>query len=238
MAEAIVTRAAVLDEIGGELVVQDIELAAPAQGEVRVRLEASGVCHSDWNAVTGLAPSPLPAVLGHEGAGIVEALGDEVTSVSVGDHVVLSWLPSCGRCRRCLEGRLSLCEVATTNMGGELPGGGIRLSRDGRPVHHYSYLSTFARHAVVAERSCIALPPSTDLEVAALVGCAVMTGIGAVINRAKVAPGSSVAVFGAGGVGLSAITGSKDRRRRDDHRRRPPRVQACSGDLGRCHGGA
>jgi Zn-dependent alcohol dehydrogenase len=209
MTEAIVTRAAVLDEIGGELVVEDVELAAPATGEVRVRLEASGVCHSDWNAVSGLAPSPLPAVLGHEGAGVVEALGDGVNSVSVGDHVVLSWLPSCGRCRRCLEGRLSLCEVATTNMGGELPGGGIRLSRGGRPVYHYSYLSTFARHAVVAARSCIVLPPSADLEVAALVGCAVMTGIGAVINRAKVVPGSSVAVFGAGGVGLSAIMGAR-----------------------------
>jgi S-(hydroxymethyl)glutathione dehydrogenase/alcohol dehydrogenase len=208
MSEEIVTRAAVLDEIGGELVVQDVRLAAPGHGEVRVRIAASGVCHSDWNAVSGLSPSPLPAVLGHEGAGVVEVVGADVTSVSVGDHVVLSWLPSCGTCRRCIEGRPSLCEVATTHMGGTLPDGDTRLSRGDMPINHYSYLSTFARHAVVAERSCIVIPPGTDLEVAALVGCGVMTGIGAVIHRAKVAPGSSVAVFGAGGVGLSAIMGA------------------------------
>ncbi|HLN05660.1 MAG TPA: Zn-dependent alcohol dehydrogenase [Acidimicrobiales bacterium] len=210
MTEAIVTRAAVLDEIGGSLLVQDLELAPPSRGEVRVRIEASGVCHSDWNAVSGSSPSPLPAVLGHEGAGVVEEIGAGVTTVAVGDQVVLSWLPTCGRCRRCQEGRLSLCEVATKDMGiGALPGGGIRLARGGLPIHHYSYLSTFARHAVVSARSCIVLPPDTDLEVAALVGCAVMTGIGAVINRAKVTPGSSVAVFGAGGVGLSAIMGAR-----------------------------
>ncbi len=205
---AVVTRAAVLDEIGGSFAVQELDLAPPGTGEVRVRIEASGVCHSDWNAVSGSSPTPLPAVLGHEGAGVVEETGPGVTNVSVGDRVVLSWLPTCGRCRRCQEGRLSLCEFATQDMGiGALPGGGIRLSRDGVPIHHYSYLSTFARHAVVSARSCIVLEPGTDLEVAALVGCAVMTGIGAVINKAKVTPGSSVAVFGAGGVGLSAIMG-------------------------------
>lgn len=204
------TRAAVLDEIGGSLVVEDVDLEAPGRREVRVRIEASGVCHSDWNAVSGSSPTPLPAVLGHEGAGIVEEIGPDVTMVSVGDRVVLSWLPTCGRCRRCQEGRLSLCEVATEDMGiGALPGGGIRLSRGGSPVHHYSYLSTFAREAVVSERSCIVLPEGADLEVAALVGCAVMTGIGAVINRAKVTPGSSVVVFGAGGVGLSAVMGAR-----------------------------
>lgn len=207
--EGIVTTAAVLEGIGRELVVQDVSLASPGRGEVRVRVEASGVCHSDWNAVTGVSPTPLPAVLGHEGAGVVEEVGADVTTVSVGDRVVLSWLPTCGRCRRCLEGRLSLCEVATTEMAGTLPGGGIRLSRGDLTINHYSYLSTFARHAVVAERSCIVIPPDSDVEVAALVGCAVMTGIGAVVNRAKVTPGSSVAVFGAGGVGLSAIMGAK-----------------------------
>jgi len=210
MSATFVTRAAVLDEIGQELVVQDLELASPGSGEVRVRIEASGVCHSDWNAVSGSSPTPLPAVLGHEGAGVVEEVGADVTAVSVGDHVVLSWLPTCGRCRRCQEGRLSLCEVATRDMGiGALPGGGIRLSRDGQPIHHYSYLSTFARDAVVSAASCIVLAAGADLEVAALVGCAVMTGIGAVINRAKVTPGSSVAVFGAGGVGLSAVMGAR-----------------------------
>jgi len=209
MTAGIMTRAAVLDEIGGALVVEDVELAPPGSGEVRVRIDASGVCHSDWNAVSGTSPTPLPAVLGHEGAGVVEELGADVTSLSVGDRVVLSWLPNCGRCRRCLEGRLSLCEVATKEMAGALPGGGMRLSRRGQPVNHYSYLSTFARDAVVSARSCIVLPAGADPEVAALVGCAVMTGIGAVINRAKVTPGSSVAVFGAGGVGLSAIMGAR-----------------------------
>src|ERR1039458_5320393 len=111
MTAGIMTRAAVLDEIGGALVVEDVELTSPGSGEVRVRIDASGVCHSDWNAVSGTSPTPLPAVLGHEGAGVVEELGADVTSLSVGDRVVLSWLPNCGRCRRCLEGRLSLCEV-------------------------------------------------------------------------------------------------------------------------------
>lgn len=207
---AIVTRAAVLEAIGSPLTVADLELAAPQPGEVLVRIEASGVCHSDWNAVSGSSPTPMPAVLGHEGAGVVEEVGEGVRSVAPGDRVVLSWLPTCGVCRRCQEGRLSLCEVATSEMaGGTLPGGGIRLSRAGAPVHHYSYLSTFARHAVVSERSCIRLEPDSDLEVAALIGCAVMTGIGAVINRAKVPAGSVVAVFGAGGVGLSAVMGAR-----------------------------
>jgi Zn-dependent alcohol dehydrogenase len=203
------TRAAVLDAAGRRLSVEEIALADPGAGEVRVRIEASGVCHSDWNAVTGTSATPLPAVLGHEGAGVVEDVGAGVTTVSPGDKVVLSWLPSCGRCPACQRGRLALCEVAWSEMGGSLPGGGFRLSRNGDRIYHYSYLSTFARHAVVDERSCVPLPAGTDLDVAALVGCAVMTGIGAVINRAKVEPGSTVAVFGAGGVGLSAIMGAR-----------------------------
>jgi S-(hydroxymethyl)glutathione dehydrogenase/alcohol dehydrogenase len=204
------TRAAVLPAVGEPLVVGEVELAAPGAHEVRVRIEASGVCHSDWNAVTGASATPLPAVLGHEGSGVVEEVGPAVTTVSPGDTVVLSWLPACGTCRACQRGRPTLCEVATREMAaGSLPGGGFRLSRDGGRLHHYSYLSTFARHAVVNERSCIRLPAGTDADVAALVGCAVTTGIGAVINRAKVEPGSSVAVFGAGGVGLSAVMGAR-----------------------------
>jgi Zn-dependent alcohol dehydrogenase len=204
------TRAAVLAATGEALSVEEVDLAAPGADEVLVRIEASGVCHSDWNAVSGASATPLPAVLGHEGGGVVEEVGHRVTTVSPGDKVVLSWLPSCGRCRPCQKGRLSLCEVATKEMGdGSLPGGAFRLSRHGARLYHYSYLSTFAGHAVVNERSCIRLPPDTDLDVAALVGCAVMTGIGAVINRAKVEAGSTVAVFGAGGVGLSAIMGAR-----------------------------
>jgi Zn-dependent alcohol dehydrogenase len=204
------TIAAVLFETGASLVVQEVDLDPPGADEVLVRIEASGVCHSDWNAVTGTSPTPLPAVLGHEGAGVIEEIGPGVTGLAVGDRVVLSWLPTCGHCRPCLRGRNSLCETATLQMGaGRLPSGGIRLSHGGEPIHHYSYLSTFARHAVVSSKSCIRLQQGDDFAVAALVGCAVMTGIGAVINRAQVEPGSSVAVFGAGGVGLSAIMGAR-----------------------------
>jgi S-(hydroxymethyl)glutathione dehydrogenase/alcohol dehydrogenase len=204
------TQAAVLPAVGEPLVVTEVELAAPGAHEVRVRIESSGVCHSDWNAVTGASATPLPAVLGHEGSGIVEEAGAAVTGVSPGDTVVLSWLPACGTCRACQRGRPSLCEVATRQMAdGSLPGGGFRLSHGGSRLHHYSYLSTFARHAVVHERSCIPLPAGTDTDIAALVGCAVTTGIGAVINRARIEPGCSVAVFGAGGVGLSAIMGAR-----------------------------
>jgi Zn-dependent alcohol dehydrogenase len=204
------TIAAVLWGVDEPLEVAEVELAAPGAGEVRVRIEASGVCHSDWNAVTGASATPLPAVLGHEGCGVVEEVGTAVSTVSPGDTVVLSWLPACRTCPACQRGRPSLCEAATRQMAaGSLPGGGFRLSHDGRRLHHYSCLSTFARHAIVNERSCIRLPAGTDAAVAALVGCAVTTGIGAVINRAKIEPGCSVAVFGAGGVGLSAIMGAR-----------------------------
>jgi S-(hydroxymethyl)glutathione dehydrogenase/alcohol dehydrogenase len=203
------TLAAVLRGVGEPFEVAEVELAEPGPGEVRVRIEASGVCHSDWNAATGASATPLPAVLGHEGCGVVEAAGPAVTAVSPGDTVVLSFLPACGQCRACQQGRPALCETATRDMAaGSLPGGGFRIFQDGRRLHHYSYLSTFARHAVVDERCCIRLPAGTDPDVAALVGCAVTTGVGAVINRAKVSPGSTVAVFGAGGVGLSAIMGA------------------------------
>jgi Zn-dependent alcohol dehydrogenase len=209
--ETMLTRAAVLDEVGGSLSVEQLELAPPGPGEVRVRIEASGVCHSDWNVVTGNSATPLPAVLGHEGAATVLEAGAGVTALAPGDQVVLSWLPACGRCRPCQEGRLALCEVALARMGdGTLPSGASRLRRrDGTPINHYSYLSTFAEHAVVAETCCIRLEPGTDLEVAALVGCAVMTGVGAVVNRARVPAGASVAVIGAGGVGLSAIMAAR-----------------------------
>jgi S-(hydroxymethyl)glutathione dehydrogenase/alcohol dehydrogenase len=204
------TRAAVLWRAGEPLEVAEVDLAAPGAGEVRVRIEASGVCHSDWNAVTGASATPLPAVLGHEGSGVVEAVGVAVTTISPGDAVVLSWLPACGTCQACQQGRPTLCAAATRQMAaGSLPGGGFRLSRNGSRLHHYSYLSTFARHAVVDERCCIRLPAGTDPDIAALAGCGVTTGIGAVINRAKVRPGSSVAVFGAGGVGLSAIMAAR-----------------------------
>ena len=203
-------RAAVLREINGPLAVEDVDLADPGPGEVAVRLAASGVCHSDWNVITGATPNPLPAVLGHEGAGIVEAVGEGVTDVSEDDHVILSWLPSCGTCFFCLQGRGVLCDMAMADMfEGTLPGGSLALSRNGTPLYHYSFLSTFAEQCVVPASCCVLIRRDAPLEVAALVGCAVMTGYGAAVLRARVEPGSTAVVYGAGGVGLSSILGCK-----------------------------
>jgi S-(hydroxymethyl)glutathione dehydrogenase/alcohol dehydrogenase len=203
-------RAAVLREIEEAFSVEDVDLAPPGPGEVEVRLAASGVCHSDWNVVTGATANPLPAVLGHEGAGVVESVGDGVDSVSEGDHVILSWLPACGRCYYCSRGRQVLCDVAMKDMfRGTLPGGALRLSQNGGPLYHYSYLSAFAERCIVPEGCCVRIRDDAPLEVAALVGCAVMTGYGAAVTRAGVKAGSSIAIFGAGGVGLSAIMGAR-----------------------------
>lgn len=203
-------RAAVLRAVGEPLAVEAVELAPPGPGEVLVRIAGCGVCHSDWNVISGATPNPLPAVLGHEGAGVVEEVGEGVEAVSAGDHVVLSWLPSCGRCFYCFQGRPVLCDVAMADMfRGTLPGGVLRLSRDGEPLYHYSYLSAFAEQCVVPEGCCVRIRKDAPLDVAALVGCAVMTGFGAVVNRARVEPGSAVVVFGAGGVGLSAVMGAR-----------------------------
>ncbi|MGH3442048.1 MAG: alcohol dehydrogenase catalytic domain-containing protein, partial [Nitriliruptorales bacterium] len=167
-------RAAVLRETGSPLTVEDVELAEPGAGEVTVRIAASGVCHSDWNVISGATPNPLPVVLGHEGAGVVEALGPDVTDVAEGDHVILSWLPSCGRCFYCVEGRGVLCDVAMADMfAGTLPGGRLALSQNGTALYHYSYLSTFAERCVVPASCCVPIRKDASLEVAALVGCAV-----------------------------------------------------------------
>jgi S-(hydroxymethyl)glutathione dehydrogenase / alcohol dehydrogenase len=190
--------------------VEEVELDAPGPGEVEVRLAASGVCHSDWNVVTGATANPLPTVLGHEGAGVVESVGEGVDTVSEGDHVILSWLPACGRCFYCSRGRQVLCDVAMEDMfRGTLPGGALRLSQDGDPLYHYSYLSAFAERCIVPEGCCVPIRADAPLEIAALVGCAVMTGYGAAVTRAGVQAGSAVAIFGAGGVGLSAIMGAR-----------------------------
>ena len=202
-------RAAVLEHTGAVLVVQDVELAPPGPGEVLVRLAASGVCHSDQNAIDGTAETPCPAVLGHEGAGIVEVLGEGVASVALGDHVTLSWAPSCGRCAECIRELPQLCQAAWPAMSaGALLDGTTRLSRDGEPLHHYSLISSFAEACVVPERSCVVIPKDVPFDVAGLVGCAVTTGIGAVWNTARVRPGDRVAVVGCGGVGLSALLGA------------------------------
>jgi Zn-dependent alcohol dehydrogenase len=199
-------RAAVLERTGGPHHVQDLDLAPPERHEVLVRLHASGVCHSDFNAIDGTAETRCPAVLGHEGAGVVEAVGPDVTRVAVGDHVALSWTPSCGECAECLRDLPQHCTVAWPAMAaGGLLDGTTRLSRDGEPVYHYSVLSTFAEACVVSERSCIPIPHDVPFDVAGLVGCAVSTGVGAVWRTAQVRPGDRVAVIGCGGVGLSAL---------------------------------
>jgi Zn-dependent alcohol dehydrogenase len=199
-------RAAVLERTGGPLEVQELELAPPGPGEVLVRLAASGVCHSDFNAIDGTAETRCPAVLGHEGAGVVEAIGAGVRRVAAGDHVALSWAPSCGECAECLRNLPQLCSTAWPAMGtGGLMDGTTRLSRDGEPVYHYSFLSTFAEACVVPERSCVPISREVPFAIAGLVGCAVTTGVGAVWRTAGVRPGDRVAVIGCGGVGLSAV---------------------------------
>lgn len=201
--------AAVLERTGGPLTLGELDLAPPGPGEVLVRLGASGVCHSDQNAIDGTAETRCPAVLGHEGAGVVEQVGAGVTRVALGDHVALSWAPSCGQCAECLRELPQLCSTAWPAMGaGGLLDGTTRLSRDGEPVYHYSFISSFAEACVVPERSCVRIPTDVPFEVAGLVGCAVTTGIGAVWRTAKVRPGDRVAVVGCGGVGLSAVLGA------------------------------
>jgi Zn-dependent alcohol dehydrogenase len=199
-------RAVVLEATGGPLTPGVVELAPPGPGEVLVRLRASGVCHSDWNAVDGTAENPCPCVLGHEGAGVVEEVGTGVTRVGPGDHVALSWAPWCGECEECRRDLPQLCSTVWPAMGtGGLLDGTPRLSRGGEPVYHYSFLSTFAEACVVPERSCVPIAEDVPFDVAALVGCAVTTGVGAVRRTAGVQPGDRVAVFGCGGVGLSAL---------------------------------
>ena len=201
-----IIRAAVLERTGGPLTVGELELAPPGSEEVLVRLGASGVCHSDLNAVDGTAETPCPAVLGHEGAGVVEVVGERVTRVRPGDHVALSWAPSCGACAECARDLPWLCSTAWPAMErGGLLDGTSRLSRDGEDVFHYSFLSTFAEACVVPERSCVPIPDDVPLTVAGLVGCAVTTGLGAVWRTGQTKPGDRLAVFGCGGVGLSAV---------------------------------
>ncbi|MCI0548448.1 MAG: zinc-binding dehydrogenase [Candidatus Rokubacteria bacterium] len=200
-------RASVLFEQKKPLSVEDVELAPPREGEVQVRMTASGVCHSCLHAADGSwAGIPLPIVLGDEGAGVVEAVGPGVRDLAAGDHVILSWAPTCGRCHYCVIGRPNLCERRRPGQG-VLLDGTTRMTFRGRPVHHYGHVATYASTTVVAESSAIKIRPDMPLEKAALIGCSVMTGVGAVINTAAVPPGASMAVFGVGGVGLNVVQG-------------------------------
>jgi NDMA-dependent alcohol dehydrogenase len=190
--------------------IETLDLEPPRAGEVLVKVAAAGVCHSDWHLMTGATRHPLPVVPGHEGAGVVEAVGPGVTRVKPGDHVALNWAPNCGACFYCLNDRPSLCGTYIGPLwAGTMMDGTPRLSKDGQPVYHFSALACFADYTVVPQECCVLMPPAVPLTVAALIGCAVTTGVGAVLNTAKVKPGSSVAVFGAGGVGLSIVLGAK-----------------------------
>jgi Zn-dependent alcohol dehydrogenase len=190
--------------------VEEVELGEPRRGEMRVRLDAVGVCHSDLSVVDGSRVRPLPMALGHEAAGVVEKLGEGVTGVKVGDHVVLAFVPSCGHCPECGNDRPALCVPgAAANAAGHLLHGPPLLKdAGGQPLFHLLGISGFARHAVVARESAVVIPKDVPLQTAALFGCAVLTGTGAVLNSVKVRRGQSLAVFGLGGVGLAAVMGA------------------------------
>jgi alcohol dehydrogenase len=191
------------------LTIEHVDLAPPGPGEVLVRIRAAGLCHSDLSVINGDRPRPMPMVLGHEAAGEVEALGEGVNDLSRGDHVVLVFVPSCGHCAPCAEGRPALCEPgAKANTSGTLLSGARRLSLDGQPVNHLLGCSSFAEYATVSRRSLVKIDPELPFDEAALFGCAVLTGVGAVVNTAQVRAGSSVAVIGLGGVGLASILGA------------------------------
>lgn len=202
-------KAAILTAPNEPFRIEQLELAEPQAGEVLVKIVAVGVCHSDWHLATGATKHPLPVVPGHEGAGVVEAVGAGVDDVKVGDHVVLNWAPGCGRCFYCVRGRSNLCETYTAPIwAGTMLDGTTRLSWNGRPVYSYCGLAAFAERAVVARQSCVVIRKDVPLDVASLVGCAVATGVGAALYTAGVRPGESVVVFGCGGVGLSIIQGA------------------------------
>jgi NDMA-dependent alcohol dehydrogenase len=202
-------RAAVLYEAKQPLRVEDVELDGPRDGEVLVRIGAAGVCHSDYHFMNGDIPIGLPCVLGHEGAGVVEEVGRGVTAIRPGDHVVLLFRAGCGRCEFCSRGRPALCWMAgQLRSTGRLLDGTSRLRRGDAEIKHFLGVSCFAERTVVPEQGVVRIPEDVSLEVAALVGCAVMTGVGAVMNTARVTPGAPVLVVGAGGIGLNCIMGA------------------------------
>ena len=207
-------RAAVLETIGAPapyaqsqpLKIREVELAPPGHGEVLIRIRAAGLCHSDLSVISGDRPRPVPMVLGHESAGEVVECGPGVTDLAPGDRVVLVFMPSCGCCMPCMEGRPALCEPgAASNGAGTLLSGARRLAMNGQPVNHHVGVSCFADYAVVSRRSCVKLEADISFEEASLFGCAVLTGVGAVINTARLQAGTTAAVLGLGGVGFSAL---------------------------------
>ncbi len=202
-------KAALLHQPGAGFVIEDVDLAPPRNGEVEVRIAACGVCHSDYHLMTGTTKHPMPVVCGHEGAGVVERAGPGVTGLKEGDHVILSWAPQCGDCFYCRHDLPAQCEAFLEPIwNGTMRDGTTRLSLRGQAVYHYAALASFAERAVVDESCCVPIAADVPLDVAALIGCAVATGVGAAIFRAQVREGSSAAVFGCGGVGMSIVCGA------------------------------
>lgn len=198
-------QAAVLRQVGDEQldVVDGVEAVGPGPGEVRIRIAATGVCHSDLSGMNGTIPTPAPAVLGHEGAGQVVAVGEGVETLKPGDHVIVAWMPPCGACAHCLAGRPNLCEMGFAQAATQ------RFREGDTGLFGFAGTGTFAEEVVLPHQAAVKIPDDVPFDVASLVGCGVMTGVGAAINTARVQPGSSVVVFGCGGVGISVIQGCR-----------------------------
>ncbi|WP_226876776.1 S-(hydroxymethyl)glutathione dehydrogenase/class III alcohol dehydrogenase [Microbulbifer hainanensis] len=210
MSEIIKSRAAVAWGPGQSLSIEEVDVMPPQAGEVRIRVIASGVCHTDAFTLSGDDPEGIfPAILGHEGGGIVESVGEGVTSVAVGDHVIPLYTPECGECKFCRSGKTNLCgKIRETQGKGLMPDGTTRFYKDGEPIYHYMGCSTFSEYTVLPEISLAKVNKTAPLEEICLLGCGVTTGMGAVMNTAKVEEGATVAIFGLGGIGLSAVIGA------------------------------
>ena len=209
--QSIKCKAAIAWGPGQPLSIEEVEVMPPQAGEVRVRIVATGVCHTDAFTLSGEDPEGVfLCILGHAGGGIVESVGEGVTSVKVGDHVIPLYTPECGECKFCKSGKTNLCQKIRATQGkGLMPDGTTRFSKDGQPIYHYMGTSTFSEYTVLPEISIAKVDPAAPLEEVCLLGCGVTTGIGAVMNTAKVKEGESVAIFGLGGIGLSAVIGAR-----------------------------
>jgi len=204
-------KAAVAPKAGAPLAIETVDLEGPRAGEVMVEIRATGVCHTDAFTLSGADPEGLfPAILGHEGAGVVVEVGAGVTSLKKGDHVIPLYIPECRQCKFCLSGKTNLCQAIRVTQGkGVMPDGTSRFSLKGKPLYHYMGTSTFANYTVLPEIALAKIRPDAPFDKVCYIGCGVTTGIGAVINTAKVEPGSNVAVFGLGGIGLNVIQGAR-----------------------------
>ncbi len=211
MSNILKSRAAIAWAANEPLSIEEIDVMPPQKGEVRIRIIATGVCHTDAFTLSGDDPEGIfPAVLGHEGGGIVESIGEGVTSVAVGDHVIPLYTPECGECKFCTSGKTNLCQKIRETQGkGLMPDGTTRFFKDGKPIFHYMGCSTFSEYTVLPEISLAKVNKDAPLEEVCLLGCGVTTGMGAVMNTAKVEEGATVAIFGLGGIGLSAVIGAQ-----------------------------